>query len=108
MGQKMQREIQKGVVEYLKENSIEENLVNGRGEIRLEDLPPPLLQEIKAIQSRYRDELDAMDADPHGLQFQAMLQADSHIDRLRIFDGVLGKEVKRLAARKTLQSLFKQ
>ena len=52
MGQKMQREIQKGVVEYLKENSIEENLVNGRGEIRLEDLPPPLLQEIKAIQSR--------------------------------------------------------
>jgi len=108
MGQKMQREIQKQVVDFLKENSIQEELVNGRGEIRLEDLPPPLLQEIKGIQLRYRDELEAMDADPHGLQFQAMLQADSHVERLAIFDAVLGKEAKRLAARKTLQSLFKQ
>ena len=44
MGQKMQREIQKGVVDFLKENSIKEDLVNQRGEIRLEDLPAPLLQ----------------------------------------------------------------
>jgi len=108
MGQKMQREIQKGVVEFLKDNKIQEDLVSPRGEIRLEDLPAPLLQEIKAIQTRYRDELEAMDADPYGLQFQAMLQADSHVDRLAILNEVLGKEAKRLAARSTLQSLFKQ
>jgi len=108
MGQKMQREIQKGVVEFLKENSIQEELVNPRGEIRLEDLPPPLLQEIKGIQSRYKDELEAMDSDPYGLQFQLMLQADSHVARLAIVDRVLGKEAKRLTARAQLQSLFKQ
>ncbi|KAL1530920.1 hypothetical protein AB1Y20_001811 [Prymnesium parvum] len=45
MGQKMQREIQKGVVEFLKDNKIQEDLVSPRGEIRLEDLPAPLLQE---------------------------------------------------------------
>jgi len=108
MGQKMQREIQKGVVDFLKSNSIEEDLISPRGEIRLDDLPPPLLQEIKGIQRRYQDELEAMDADPYGLQFQALLQADSHVERLAIMDRVLGKEVKRLAARSTLQSLFKQ
>jgi len=108
MGQKMQREIQKGVVDFLKDNSIQEELVNPRGEIRLEDLPPPLLQEIKGIQSRYKDELEAMESDPYGLQFQLMLQAGSHLERLAIVDRVLGKEAKRLAARATLQSLFKQ
>ena len=35
-------------------------------------------------------------------------QADSHLARLAIVDHVLGKEAKRLAARATLQSLFKQ
>lgn len=108
MGQKMQREIQKGVVDFLKESSIQEELVNARGEIRLEDLPPPLVQEIKGIQSRYKDELEAMDADPYGLQFQALLQAEDHLGRLAIMDKLLGKEAKRLAARSTLQSLFKQ
>jgi len=107
MGQKMQREIQKGVVEFLKDNEIQEGVVNSRGEIRLEDLPAPLLQEIKSIQARYREELDTMESDPYGLQFQALLQADSHAERLVIFGDILGKESRRLTARLTLQSMFK-
>ena len=39
---------------------------------------------------------------------QAMLQAENHVERLAIMDKVLEKEAKRLAARSTLQSLFKQ
>jgi len=50
MGQKMQRDIQKGVVTYLKTNSLQDELVNARGEVRMEDLPAPLLQEIRDIQ----------------------------------------------------------
>ena len=42
LGQKMQREMQKTVVTFLKDNEIDEGLVNSRGEMRLEDLPEPL------------------------------------------------------------------
>ena len=72
----------------------------------MEDLPQPLLQEIRAIQERYRDEIEAMDSDPYGLNFQAMLQAPTHADRLEIFGGVLDQELKRLGARATLQAMF--
>jgi len=108
VGQKMQREIQKGVQDYLKDNSIREELVNARGEIRLEDLPPELLAEIRNIQARYREELDALDGDPQGNSFQMLLQTDSHRNRLALFRATLEKELKRLQARATLQSLFKQ
>ena len=70
-GQKMQREIQKEVMSYLKNNEINSDKVNSRGEMRLEDLPDPLRNEIQSIQRRYREELEAMDSDPYGLQFQA-------------------------------------
>ena len=106
LGQKMQRDIQKGVVSYLKDNALQEDLVNARGEVRMEDLPQPLLQQIKGIQERYRDELDAMDADPYGLNFQALLQAHSHEERLQLFDAILQKERKRLGARASLKSMF--
>lgn len=108
IGQKMQRDIQKEVVNFLKDNSIKDELVNARGEIRLEDLPAPLVNEIRSIQNRYREELDAMDADPYGQQFQRMVQTDSHSERLQIFNAILDTERKRLSARATLQSLFKK
>ena len=107
LGQKMQRDIQKGVQDYLKENKLREELISPKGEIRLEDLPAPLLQEIRAIQTRYREELDARDSNPAGSQFQALLQSNSHRERLAIFQSVLAKERKRLQARSLLQSLFK-
>ena len=50
----------------------------------------------------------AFDALPSHVGSQAMLQTSSHVERLQIMDRVLGKEAKRLAARSTLQSLFKQ
>jgi len=106
MGQKMQRDIQKGVVTYLKTNSLQDELVNARGEVRMEDLPAPLLQQIRGIQERYRDEIEAMDADPYSLNFQTMLQARTHAERLDIFGGILDQEMKRLAARATLQAMF--
>ena len=106
MGQKMQRDIQKGVVTYLKTNSLQDELVNARGEVRMEDLPAPLLQEIRGIQERYRDEIEAADADPYSLNFQTMLQARSHAERLDLFGGILDQERKRLAARATLQAMF--
>jgi len=106
MGQKMQRDIQKGVVTYLKTNSLQDELVNARGEVRMEDLPAPLLQEIRDIQERYRDEIEAADADPYSLNFQTMLQARSHAERLDLFGAILDQERKRLAARATLQAMF--
>jgi len=106
MGQKMQRDIQKGVVSYLKSNSLQDELVNARGEVRMEDLPAPLLEEIRGIQERYRGEIEAMDADPYSLNFQLLLQARSHAERLDLFGGILGQERKRLAARATLQAMF--
>lgn len=39
--------------------------------------PPCAPQEIKSIQTRYRDELEAMDVDPYGLQFQACYQRNA-------------------------------
>lgn len=106
LGQKMQRDIQKGVVAYLKTNSLQDELVNARGEVRMEDLPAPLLQEIREIQERYRDEIEAADADPYSLNFQKMLQARSHAERLELFGAILDQERKRLAARATLQAMF--
>merc|ERR1711908_55737 len=75
LGQKMQRDIQKGVQDYLKENKLREELISPKGEIRLEDLPAPLLQEIRAIQTRYREELDALDSNPAGSQFRRCSRA---------------------------------
>jgi len=106
LGQKMQREIQSGVASYLSDNSLREDLVNARGEIRLQDLPPELIAEIEAIQRRYRGEVDALDGEPGSLRFQALLQSDSHRQRLALFCTWLRKEQKRLATRKSLQSLF--
>ena len=102
----MQRDIQKGVVTYLKDNQLQEKIVNSRGEVRMEDLPAPLLQEIRGIQERYRDELEAMESDPYGLNFQSMLQTHSHAEQLSIFGAILDKERKRLGARAQLKAMF--
>ena len=107
VGSKMQREIQKEVVAYLKSNSIDNDKVNSRGEMRLEDLPEALASEIRSIQKRYREELEASESDPYGLQFQALLQANSHSERLDVLKEILSAERKRLAARASLQSMFK-
>jgi len=106
-GQKMQREIQKEVITFLKNNEINSDKVNSRGEMRLEDLPDELRNEIQSIQRRYREELEAMESDPYGLQFQALLQSTSHGERLDVFRHIIDTERKRLAARQTLQSMFK-
>jgi len=108
VGQKMQREIQKELVSFLKNNEIDSDKVNSRGEMRMEDLPEPLRIEIQGIQKRYREELEAMESDPYGLQFQALLQAPSHAERLNVFRFIIDTERKRLAARQTLQSMFKK
>ena len=52
-------------------------------------------------------ELEAMESDPYGLQFQALLQTTSHAERLGVFKYLIDTERKRLAARATLQSMFK-
>ena len=85
-----------------------QKLVNSRGEMRMEDLPAPLAETILGIQRRYREELEAMESDPYGLQFQALLQAPSHAERLDVLKTVLETERKRLSARSSLQSLFKK
>ena len=65
-------------------------------------------QEIRATQRRFQEELEAMSSDPYGLQFQAMLQASSHAERLDVFRGIIETEQKRLGARAMLQSMFKK
>ena len=72
----------------------------------MEDLPPPLLAQIRSTQERYRDELEVMESDPYGLNFQSILQAHSHAERLTIFGAILDKERKRLGARAQLKAVF--
>ena len=86
---------------------IDNEKVNSRGEMRLEDLPAPLISNIKSIQQRFREELDASESDPYGLHFQALVQSDSHEDRLKAFGELIETERKRLTARATLQNMFK-
>ena len=99
-------DVQKRVIDYLKENELGSELANSRGEIRLEDLPEELANDIRSTQRRYREELDAMESDPYGLQFQLMLQADSHVERLEVFGRVLDMERKRRKAEE-LENKFK-
>jgi len=106
LANKMQREVQSGVAAFLKDYPKRDEIVNARGEIRLEDLPPELIAEIEGIQGRFREELDALDGEPGSLRFQALLQSDSHSERLRLFSGWLRKEQARLTARATLQKMF--
>ena len=87
---------------------IDNEKVNSRGEMRLEDLPADLANEIKSIQRRYREELEAMESDPYGLPFQALLQSESHTERLEVFKSIIDTERKRLQARATLMSMFKK
>jgi Lon protease-like protein len=104
---RMQKEIQQEVMAYLKTNSIDSDKVNSRGEMRLEDLPAPLIADIRNIQRRYREELEGSENDPTGLQFQALLQSRSHAERLDVFEHIVETEGKRLAARATLKAMFK-
>ena len=48
-----------------------------RSEIALRDCVP------STWQSRYREELEALDADPYGVQFQRIIQSDSHAQAIR-------------------------
>ena len=71
--------------------------------------PPKKKKENRAHskeERKDREELEAMEADPYGLQFQALLQAESHAERLDLFRYLIDVERKRLAARQTLQSMF--
>jgi len=52
LANKMQREVQSGVAAFLKDYPKRDEIVNARGEIRLEDLPPELIAEIEGIQGR--------------------------------------------------------
>lgn len=106
IGRNMQLEIQTRVAEYFEQHPEEQAKVQGK--VDLGDLPSDLSVEIRAIQRRGGEELEASDSDPYGLQFQALLQAESHEERLGIFRRMLEMESKRLSARATLQSLFKE
>ena len=108
IAQRMQNDVNVCFQSYLQENPLSEDIVNSRGEVRLADLPEDLLVEIQGIQSRFREELDALDSDPRGTRTQLLLQCESHGDRLALFRESLEREQKRLAARSTLKSLFEQ
>ncbi len=106
VAQRMQRDITDTFQAYVKDNPLRDGVVSPRGEVRLEDLPPELLVEIQAVQARYREELDALDADPKGTRTQLLIQTESHAERLKLFRYSLEREQRRLTARKTLKTLF--
>jgi hypothetical protein len=41
---------------------------------------------------RYREQLQDLDGEPGSLRFQALLQSESHRERLRLFTGWLKRE----------------
>jgi len=106
VGQKMEKDIQSKILEYLKKEGLIKKLASSRLPLSLKDLPPELISAIKSIQKRHREELQDLDCDPHGEVFQVMLQAESHRDRLAIFSSMLETEHKRLVVRLKLQTLF--
>lgn len=104
--EKMQNDIQSEISNFLKSNSLDSDRTSKR-EMRVEDLPEELSQKTRAIQRRYTEELQALE-DPEGLQFQAILQSSSHAERLALLQYMLDQEMKRLAARASLQSMFSE
>jgi Lon protease-like protein len=103
--EKMWNQFQAEVDTFLKKKGyVLEDLLEARGDNALQGLPIQLKREINAMRSRYLEDFKV--GDPTSAA-QAMLQSTSHAERLSIFQHLLKRECKRLAALASLESMFK-
>mgnify|MGYP001184438519 CR=1 FL=1 len=104
------RHTQEAIQDWIQDEKNSEELLKRLGpnnEIRVDDLPPVLMKEIKTINERFQGDIEALDSDPTGPVFQSMLASDSHRERIAHFRTLLERERKRLMARQTLANLCK-
>lgn len=104
---KMQKEVQDEIVNHLSSKNADVDKLKAKGKLDLDDMPESSANEIRAIRRRYQEKLEAAESYPHGEEFQALLQSGSHAERLAIFLHIINQERKRLAAKATLQAMFK-
>eukprot|EP00747_Dinoflagellata_sp_TGD_P082601 gnl/TRDRNA2_/TRDRNA2_161753_c1_seq1.p1 gnl/TRDRNA2_/TRDRNA2_161753_c1~~gnl/TRDRNA2_/TRDRNA2_161753_c1_seq1.p1 ORF type:complete len:757 (+),score=121.81 gnl/TRDRNA2_/TRDRNA2_161753_c1_seq1:67-2271(+) len=104
----MQGDIQNEFKKFLTSNETDVDRVAlaMTGEISANDLPESVQKECRTIMRRYNEEIEGMEYDPGVVQ--AMMQSDSHKERLAIFMHLANKERNRLAACVSLRALFGQ
>lgn len=81
--------------------------LNSPGPISADDLPPEVLKDLAVLQQQLKEEVEPM-LEQKNTNFQQLIQTDSHIGRLTIFEGMVEKEKNRLAARSALKSIFEE
>jgi len=100
---KIQLQVQKRLIDFLTEQQQQAGETGALPKaINLSDLPAELQQEVRNLRKRVLDDVaDIVDETTNGMQ--RLLQARSHLDRLRLFHSVLNNEQRRLIARKSLK-----
>lgn len=100
--QEMQREFQTNLIKYLSKDGKSGRLPEV---VNIADLPTELQQEVRALQTRMSEDLAPMQR-RDGFDLQLLIEAGTHTDRIRILQGLIQNERRRLEAKKTLKSLF--
>jgi len=101
--QDMQREFQTKLISYLtKDKGASKSLPEV---VNIADLPEELQSEVRGLQTRMTDELMPMQT-RDGFDLQLLVEAKSHSDRLKVLQGLVQNERRRLETKKTLKSLF--
>merc|ERR1712224_286541 len=98
MQQETWREVEERVTAWATENS--------KSVVSMEELPEPLKEAVKEVLQRVEDEVKAMDGDPNGDNFHALLQTRSYAERLQMFGSILDQECSRLRAKEALKAIF--
>ena len=100
--QEMQREFQTKLINYLTKEGDSGKLPEV---VNIAELPGELQQEVRALQTRMSDDLMPMQT-RDGFDMQLLIETASHSDRIRLLQGLVQNERRRLEAKRQLKSLF--
>ena len=100
--QEMQREFQTKLINYLTKEGDSGKLPEV---VNIAELPGELQQEVRALQTRMSDDLMPMQT-RDGFDMQLLIETASHADRIRLLQGLVQNERRRLEAKRQLKSLF--
>lgn len=100
--QEMQREFQTKLINYLTKEGDSGRLPEV---VNIAELPGELQQEVRALQTRMSDDLEPMQT-RDAFDMQLLIEAATHSDRLRLLQGLVQNERRRLDAKRQLKSLF--
>lgn len=91
------------VEEFLREDANPDNLPR---DMRMEDLPDWLQEDLGRVQSTFRALLDDMDDDLFSMRSQLLVQAESHADRLELLRRMVEREEGRVRTSLSIKKAF--